>query len=148
MLIGLEKLNEAYLYFVEYFSENLEKALSADIYVIEAEIELRHHNDHEAAMNILLKVLDEDKLHANAMILLSHILILYEGKYQEGLDYLLKWKMLKWNKKHELWNLLGHAYGFIDGVWDKSEESFTQASMYQLEYPEWLDILDIIPFSV
>ena len=148
MLIGLEMYQEAYQYLNQSFETTLQKAASIDIYVLEAELELKLNEDHKKALNILKKVLDEDKLHPRALLLTAHILIMYDGKYQEGLDLLLRCKMLRYNKSHELWNLLGHAYGLIDGVWDKSEEWFAQAAVVQLERPEWYEMLELVPYNV
>lgn len=121
ILIGLDQLKAAHEYFYNTFTDLNKKAFSLDIFVIEAELILKVEKDNIRAKDILERVLSQDTLHFRALLLLSYINIFSEGKYQKALDSLLKAKLIE-PRSHELWNLLGHAYSFIDGVSDKAEE--------------------------
>jgi tetratricopeptide (TPR) repeat protein len=120
-LIDFHKFKEAYDHFYCVFTSQSLKAISLYAFVLEAELVLKVENDYKKAKEIIESVLKTDELHFKALLQLAYIYIFYEGKYQKALDYLLRAKLLN-PKSHELWNLLGHAYSFIDGVTDKAEE--------------------------
>ena len=137
---------------IEMNTEPEQQKIKLSLYscVIEAEKELKFSSDMDAflkAKSILLKVLEDDSLNFKALLNLAYISICYENNPLEGLDYLLRAKLINPNS-HQLWNLLGHAYWFIDGVGDKADEWFTEASVVQLEHPDWIELAGIIPFVI
>jgi len=147
VLISFDKHKEAYDRFYSVFSTQSIKSISLDAFVLEAELVLKVDEDFEKSKNMLQSVLKQDELHFQALLLSAYIYIFYEARFQYALDCLMRAKMVN-PKSHELWNLMGHAYSFIDGVSDKVEECFVQASVVQLETPEALQIINCIPFKV
>jgi tetratricopeptide (TPR) repeat protein len=147
-LLGLGQNQEANEYFYGTFTDIRSNAHSLDILALEAEILLKTTEDVGRAKQLLDNVLEHDNLNFKALILKAHLNLFYEGEYQKALDYLMRAKLIN-SKSHELWNLFGHCYSLIDGSTDnKADECFLEASAMQLEYPEALTILEVIPAKV
>lgn len=147
-LLGLGQNQDANKYFYETFINIRSKSHSLDILSLEAEILLKTTEDTVRAKKLLDIILEHDSLNFRALILKAHLYLFYEGEYHKALDLLMRAKLIN-PKSHELWNLFGHCYSLIDGSTDnKAEECFLEASAMQLEYPEVLNILEIIPAKV
>lgn len=146
-MLGFGDTQAAFNYFYSRFSDEKEKAQCLDIYTLEAEVLLKYSDDYEKAKKLLNNVLEHDNLNFRALCLYSYSYMYYEGNYQKALDFLLRAKLIN-PKSWEVWNLLGNWYRLIDGNNLKAEECFLQEYTVKLEYPDAIQILEIIPSRV